>query len=37
MDDDIGDELLGLIFAACHPVLSRESRVALTLRLIPCA
>jgi RNA polymerase sigma factor (sigma-70 family) len=34
MDDDIGDELLGLIFTACHPVLSREARVALTLRLI---
>ncbi|WP_035691669.1 RNA polymerase sigma factor [Azospirillum halopraeferens] len=34
LDDDIGDELLALIFAACHPVLSREARVALTLRLI---
>jgi RNA polymerase sigma factor (sigma-70 family) len=34
MDDDVGDELLGLIFAACHPVLSPEARVALTLRLI---
>ncbi|WP_239468037.1 RNA polymerase sigma factor [Microvirga arvi] len=34
MDDDVGDELLGLIFIACHPVLSREARVALTLRLI---
>jgi len=34
MDDDIGDELLGLIFTACHPVLSREARAALTLRLI---
>ncbi len=34
LDDDIGDELLGLIFAACHPVLSREARAALTLRLI---
>lgn len=34
MDDDLGDELLGLIFAACHPVLSREARVALTLRLV---
>lgn len=34
MDDDIGDELLSLIFAACHPVLSREARAALTLRLI---
>jgi RNA polymerase sigma factor (sigma-70 family) len=34
MDDDIGDELLGLIFTACHPALSPEARVALTLRLI---
>lgn len=34
LDDDIGDELLGLIFAACHPLLSTESRAALTLRLI---
>ncbi|UVF21270.1 RNA polymerase sigma factor [Microvirga terrae] len=34
MDDDIGDELLGLIFAACHPVLSPDARAALTLRLI---
>ena len=34
MDDDLGDELLGLIFAACHPILSPEARVALTLRLI---
>ncbi|MGB3389351.1 MAG: sigma-70 family RNA polymerase sigma factor, partial [Pseudaminobacter sp.] len=34
MDDDIGDELLSLIFTACHPVLSREARAALTLRLI---
>jgi RNA polymerase sigma factor (sigma-70 family) len=34
MDDDIGDELLGLIFTACHPVLSTEARAALTLRLI---
>jgi RNA polymerase sigma factor (sigma-70 family) len=34
MDDDMGDELLGLIFAACHPVLSAEARAALTLRLI---
>lgn len=33
-DDDIGDELLSLIFTACHPVLSTEARVALTLRLI---
>jgi RNA polymerase sigma factor (sigma-70 family) len=34
MDDEVGDELLSLIFTACHPVLSREARVALTLRLI---
>jgi RNA polymerase sigma factor (sigma-70 family) len=34
LDDEVGDELLGLIFVACHPVLSREARVALTLRLI---
>ena len=34
MDDDVGDELLGLIFIACHPVLSAEARAALTLRLI---
>lgn len=34
LDDDIGDDLLGLIFTACHPVLSREARVALTLRLL---
>ena len=34
MDDDLGDELLGLIFTACHRVLSPEARVALTLRLI---
>ena len=34
MDDDVGDELLGLIFIACHPVLSAEACAALTLRLI---
>ena len=34
LDDDLGDELLGLIFAACHPLLSAEARAALTLRLI---
>jgi RNA polymerase sigma factor (sigma-70 family) len=34
MDDDLGDELLGLVFTACHPVLSPEARAALTLRLI---
>ncbi len=33
LDDDIGDDLLSLIFTACHPVLSTEARVALTLRL----
>jgi RNA polymerase sigma factor (sigma-70 family) len=34
LDDDIGDDLLRLIFTACHPVLSMEARVALTLRLV---
>lgn len=34
LDDEVGDELLGLIFTACHPVLSAEARAALTLRLI---
>jgi RNA polymerase sigma factor (sigma-70 family) len=34
MDDDIGDPLLGLIFTACHPLLSAEARAALTLRLV---
>jgi RNA polymerase sigma factor (sigma-70 family) len=34
MDDEVGDELLGLIFAACHPALSPEARAALTLRLV---
>ena len=34
IDDDLGDELLGLLFAACHPMLSREARVALTLRVV---
>ena len=34
VDDDIGDDLLSLIFTACHPLLSNEARVALTLRLI---
>jgi RNA polymerase sigma factor (sigma-70 family) len=33
-DDDIGDDLLRLIFTACHPVLSTDGRVALTLRLL---
>ncbi len=34
IDDDIGDDMLRLIFTACHPVLSREARIALTLRLL---
>jgi RNA polymerase sigma factor (sigma-70 family) len=34
LDDDIGDDLLRLVFTACHPVLPTEARVALTLRLI---
>jgi RNA polymerase sigma factor (sigma-70 family) len=34
IDDDIGDDLLRLIFTACHPVLTSEARVALTLRLL---
>ena len=34
LDDEIGDDLLRLIFTACHPVLSTEARVALTLRLL---
>ena len=34
LDDDIGDDLLRLIFTSCHPVLSAEARVALTLRLL---
>jgi RNA polymerase sigma factor (sigma-70 family) len=34
LDDDVGDDLLRLMFIACHPVLSTEARVALTLRLI---
>ena len=33
-DDDIGDDLLRLLFVACHPVLPMESRIALTLRLL---
>src|SRR5438045_7342296 len=32
IDDDLGDDLLGLIFMACHPVLAKGARVALTLR-----
>jgi RNA polymerase sigma factor (sigma-70 family) len=34
LDDDVGDDLLRLIFTACHPVLSMEARAALTLRLL---
>jgi len=34
IDDDVGDDLLRLVFTACHPVLSLEARVALTLRLL---
>lgn len=34
LDDDIGDDLLRLIFVACHPILSVEARTALTLRLL---
>jgi predicted RNA polymerase sigma factor len=34
LDDDIGDNLLRLVFTTCHPVLSTEARVALTLRLL---
>jgi RNA polymerase sigma factor (sigma-70 family) len=34
VDDDIGDDLLRLIFTSCHPILSTEARVALTLRLL---
>src|SRR6266545_7891168 len=33
-DEDMGDDLLRLMFIACHPVLSKEARVALTLRLL---
>jgi RNA polymerase sigma-70 factor, ECF subfamily len=34
IDDDVGDDMLRLVFTACHPVLSTEARVALTLRLL---
>ena len=34
IDDDVGDDLLRLVFVACHPVLSTDARVALTLRLL---
>src|SRR5262249_38598976 len=34
LDDDVGDDVLRLVFIACHPLLSPEARVALTLRLV---
>jgi len=34
LEEDVGDDLLGLIFMACHPVLSKDARVALTLRVL---
>jgi RNA polymerase sigma factor (sigma-70 family) len=34
IDDHVGDDLLGLVFISCHPVLSTEARLALTLRLL---
>ncbi|HEX3777148.1 MAG TPA: sigma-70 family RNA polymerase sigma factor [Polyangiaceae bacterium] len=34
LDDDVGDDLLRLVFTSCHPVLATEARVALTLRLL---
>src|SRR5262245_17164424 len=34
LDEDVGDDLLRLIFTACHPALPAEARVALTLRLL---
>lgn len=34
LDDDIGDDVLSLIFTACHPVLATEARIALTLRVV---
>src|SRR5712664_1995537 len=34
LDDDVGDDLLRLIFVSCHPVLTTEARTALTLRLL---
>src|SRR5688500_3580842 len=34
LDDQVGDDLLRLVFVSCHPMLSREARVALTLRLL---
>src|SRR5207247_5247818 len=34
IEEEVGDDLLGLIFMACHPVLSKDARVALTLRVL---
>ena len=34
LDDDVGDDLLGLMFVSCHPVLAPEAQVALTLRMV---
>jgi RNA polymerase sigma-70 factor, ECF subfamily len=34
LDDEVGDDLLRLVFTACHPILATEARVALTLRLL---
>ncbi len=34
LDDDVGDDLLRLVFVSCHPVLSTEARAALTLRML---
>src|SRR5215216_6786819 len=34
IDDHVGDDLLRLVFISCHPILTREARVALTLRLL---
>ncbi|HYQ46028.1 MAG TPA: RNA polymerase sigma factor [Polyangiaceae bacterium] len=34
LDDDVGDDLLRLVFTSCHPILSTDARVALTLRLL---
>ena len=34
MDDDVGDDLLRLIFTSCHPVLAADARAALTLQLL---
>jgi len=34
LDEEVGDDLLGLIFMACHPILSKDARVAITLRVL---